>query len=250
MGKSLPQVNNLFYDDLGDRWYKDDTHPVALLRVEGHAKLAYIESVFENLGLPSTASILDIGCGAGLISNPLARKGYRVTGLDIAGGAIATANRFKPQGSRVEYTVGDAYQLPYPSESFDVVMMLDFLEHVEDADRSIAEASRVLRQGGIFIFHTFNRTLLAYLLVIKAVELFTKQCPKHMHVLHLFRSPQEVVAVACKHRLMPHEVVGIRPKFESWPFWLSVFRRRLHPKFSFTIVKSTSVGYLGYATRA
>ncbi len=246
---SQPPVNNSFYGDLGDRWYDDSDHPVALLRAETQNKLGYVCNVLNNASLPANAEILDIGCGAGFISNPLANQNYRVTGLDIAEGAIKTAEKFSDPTKKSHYVTGDAYQLPFADKSFDVVMMLDFLEHIDDMPRALGEAARVLRDGGIFIFHTFNKTWLAYLLVIRAVEIFSRGCPEHMHVYHLFRDPKEVAA-ACKNLgMIVQDTVGVRPKVESVAFWKSLVTRRLAKGFSFKIIKSTQIGYMGYARK-
>lgn len=249
MDRSLPRINNAFYEDLNDGWYDDDEHPVALLRAEGKTKLAYIESVLKACKILPGARILDIGCGAGLTANPLAQKGYRVTGVDISANSITTARKHAPNSDAV-FSVQDAYHLSEESKSYDVVLMLDFLEHVEDAGKAITEAARVLRDGGIFIYHTFNRTLLARLLVIKAVELFSKNCPEHMHVYHLFRTPAEVEGFLTQVGLSTQDLKGIRPHFLSWPFWSSVFRRRLHKDFRFVLVRSKATGYIGFAKKA
>lgn len=245
-----PSVNNSFYGDLGDRWYDDCGHPVALLRAETHTKLEYLHRVLNKMTIPAGSSVLDIGCGAGFISNPLANDGYRVTGIDVAEGALETARKFSNPLKQSQYITADAYQLPFADQSFDVVMMLDFLEHIDDMPRALAEAHRVLKPDGIYIFHTFNRTWLAYLLVIRAVEIFSRGCPEHMHVYHLFRDPKEVV-FACKELgMIVQETVGVRPKVETLAFWQSIFTRRLAKGFRFKIIKSTQVGYMGYAVLA
>ncbi|QDE65942.1 hypothetical protein BHS09_02385 [Myxococcus xanthus] len=92
----------------------------------------------------------------------------------------------------VDYRVADAYVLPFDDGCFDVVTCMDFLEHVEEPARVVAEAARVLAPGGLFFFHTFNRNWLAGLIIIQAVEWFVPNKPDHLHVLRLFITPEEL----------------------------------------------------------
>src|SRR6201999_1216443 len=114
---------------------------------------------------------------------------YRVTGLDASPESLVVAARHDETGS-VRYERGDALALPYADASFDAVCAMDFLEHVEEPARVVAECSRVLRPGGLFFFHTFNRSFLAWLVVIKGVEWFVRNTPRDMHVLRLFIPPR------------------------------------------------------------
>ena len=154
----INQVNNEIYHELGDRWYTAKDDPVALLRAESRARnpwiVAEIRAAFPN----KSPNVLDLGCGGGFLSNELARQGFDVTGLDASVQSLEIARRFDSTG-RVHYQEGDALQLHYASNSFQVVTAMDFLEHVDRPDLVIAQASRVLINGGMFFFHTFNRNL-------------------------------------------------------------------------------------------
>jgi 2-polyprenyl-6-hydroxyphenyl methylase/3-demethylubiquinone-9 3-methyltransferase len=244
-----PKINNAFYNDLGERWYTDDTNPVALLRAEGHLKLDYIQRLLNRLHVPGNARILDVGCGGGFLTNPLAASGYQMTGVDLSTSSLVTAKAHASNPLNPVYHIADAYNLPETNQSFDVVLMMDFLEHVDNPDLAIAEAARALRPGGIFVFHTFNRTMIANLLVIKAVELVTRDCPEHMHVFNLFITPDELRILCQQNGLTVQEFKGVRPNFWSAPFWSTVSRRRLHPDLRFTYSRSLAVGYIGYALK-
>ncbi|MDQ3232539.1 MAG: bifunctional 2-polyprenyl-6-hydroxyphenol methylase/3-demethylubiquinol 3-O-methyltransferase UbiG [Pseudobdellovibrionaceae bacterium] len=244
-----PAVNNQFYDDLGERWYNDDQHIIALLRAESRLKLDYVQNILRKNQVESGSRLLDIGCGAGFLSNRLAENGYHVTGVDQSAGSLNVARRHAPASALVDYQPADAYQLPFADASFDAVLLMDFLEHVDEPGRAIAEASRVLKPHGLMIFYTFNRTLPAKFLAIDAVELIARDCPKHFHVWHLFIKPDELKVMADKAGLNVVEFQGLRPRFLEWPFWSSLLKRRVHPDFGFQFTGSLKLGYMGYASK-
>ncbi|WP_140860273.1 methyltransferase domain-containing protein [Myxococcus xanthus] len=119
-------------------------------------------------------------------------------------------HRYDGTGS-VDYRVADAYVLPFDDGCFDVVTCMDFLEHVEEPARVVAEAARVLAPGGLFFFHTFNRNWLAGLIIIQAVEWFVPNTPDHLHVLRLFITPEELQGHCEAAGLRTREQVGGGP---------------------------------------
>ncbi len=242
------QVNNEYYHDLGEGWHTADDDPIALLRAESKIKNPWvIETILETLG-PGKKDILDVGCGAGFLSNAMAVAGHSVSGLDMSNESLAIAKKYDETNS-VNYLYGDAYQLPFENESFDVVSAMDFLEHVEEPVRVIQEAQRVLKPGGVFFFHTFSKNILAYLVVIKLVEWFLPKTPKHLHILRLFISPKELEKMCTLAKLKVVHMHGIKPVLSKWSFWSSLLKRRIHPDFKFEFTKSTLISYIGYAKK-
>ncbi len=233
-------VNNAWYADLGARWYTADDTPIALLRAESRHRNPWIASL-----LPPEQRVLDLGCGGGFLANYLAARGHRVVGIDTTPENLVVARRH----GTAEYQVADACALPFPDASFDVVCAMDLLEHVEDPAKLIGEASRVLAPGGLFVFHTFNRTQLANLIAIKGVAWFVKNAPPDLHVLHLFRTPAETVAMLRAHGMEPVEIRGSRPRFR-WPLFRMLLTGRVGDDFAFTFTRSTAIGYTGYARKA
>ena len=244
---TLIPINNQLYDQLGERWYGADDDPVALLRAESRLRNPWVSShLSERHG--RTARLLDIGCGAGFLSNALAREGFEVVGLDASSASLTVARRHD-ETNGVRYDVGDALALPYPAASFDAVSAMDFLEHVEDPAAVVAEAARVLRPGGTFFFHTFNRNLLAWLVVIKGVEWFVKNTPRHMHLLQLFVKPEELRAMCEDKGLSVVELHGSAPVVWSKAFFRMLATRVVPPDFRFMATNSLLLGYTGFAER-
>jgi len=245
--QSNTPINNEFYGELGSRWYEAQDDPVALLRAENKTKLPWIIQRLKNHNVISGSAILDIGCGAGLATNPLAQRGYKVTGLDLAKGALEEARR-RDQTQSVKYVEGNAYKLPFADEQFDAVMSLDFLEHVDEPSRVVAEASRVLKPGGVFFYHTFSKNWLAYLVVIKGIEWFVKNTPEHMHTYELFIDHKTLLSDLKANGLRFEEVTGLRPRLGK-AFWSMLASGVVPLDFQFTTTRSTIISYLGYATK-
>jgi 2-polyprenyl-6-hydroxyphenyl methylase/3-demethylubiquinone-9 3-methyltransferase len=192
--------------------------------------------------------VLDVGCGAGFLSNHLALEGFEVTGLDASQAAIQVAACHDATG-KARYVVGDALKLPFADASFDAVCAMDFLEHVEEPEKAVAEMARVLKPGGTFFFHTFNRNPIAWLVIIKGVEWFVKNTPRHMHVLRLFIKPRELRAMCLAHGMHVSELHGSEPVVFSWAFWRMLLTRIVPTDFRFRFSKSTLLAYTGSAQR-
>ena len=243
---SPASINNAFYDNLEEGWYSDSNHPVALLRAENAVRTPWIIGEIEKR-FANPVSVLDIGCGAGLLTNALAQKGHSVSGIDISESSLETAKRHDATGT-VHYETANAYSLPFPDASFDAVCAMDVLEHVEEPHMLVAEASRVLKENGVFFFHTFNRNPLSYLIIIKGVEWCVRNTPKNMHVYPLFIKPEEL-KIQCRHYdLHVDTLVGLRPSINP-SFFRMLFTRRVPPRFTFRFSKSLATGYCGIAQK-
>jgi 2-polyprenyl-6-hydroxyphenyl methylase/3-demethylubiquinone-9 3-methyltransferase len=240
-------INNAFYEELDDAWYEASDHPIALLRQENAVRTPWvIETIAREL--PGSQQVLDIGCGGGFLSNPLALAGHRVIGIDLSEGSLITAKK-RDTTQSVEYLRADATLLPFPDQSFDVVCAMDLLEHVEQPERVIQEASRVLKKGGLFFFHTFNRNVLSWLIVIKGVEWCVPNTPKNMHVYPLFIKPKELKAWSVKNDLDVQEMKGLMPCFFSKAALKSVISRKVCRGLRFKFIASLAAGYVGFSQK-
>lgn len=236
-------INNDFYDELGDSWYTASDHPIALLRAENAVRIPWIISE-----IGQNRTVLDIGCGAGLLTNALAAAGHTVHGIDLSASSLEIAKQ-KDATQQVSYQVANAYSLPYPDKTFDVVCAMDVLEHVEEPLRLIAEAGRVLKPNGLFFFHTFNRNWLSYLLIIKGVEWCVPNAPQNMHVYPLFIKPDELRALCRQQHLHIQTLHGFRPQIFSLPFFKMIFTRKVPEDFTFCFSKNLHTGYCGWAKK-
>ncbi len=244
-------INNDLYNTLGDRWYEADDDPVALLRAESKLHNPWIVAKLEQEGLigsKRTTKILDVGCGGGFKANYLAAQGFDVTGIDLSVESLGVARRHDATGT-VKYLEANAENLPFADATFDTVIAMDFLEHVENPREVIREIARVLKPGGAFFFHTFNRNWIAGIVVIKLVEWFIKNTPAHMHILRLFIKPKELRSHCASGGLFVKELVGVQPHFFSWSVIRGILLRTVPKDFSFKFVQSTLIAYSGYAVK-
>jgi 2-polyprenyl-6-hydroxyphenyl methylase/3-demethylubiquinone-9 3-methyltransferase len=245
---SSSSVNNGIYDEYGERWYTAKNDPVALLRAEARARNQWILSELTRRYSDGKVRILDVGCGAGFLANALAGDGYRVTGMDISESSLAVARNHDATGT-VDYRCGDAYKLEFEEKSFDVVCAMDFLEHVEEPEKIVQEAARVLKSGGLFFFYTFNRNLLAWLIVIKGVEWFVRNTPHNMHRLRCFIKPAELRQMCNRSGMSVSSFRGLAPKIFQTSFWKMLAFGSVDDNFTFSFTHHTMIGYIGLAIR-
>lgn len=240
-------INNAWYDDLNELWHRTENHPIALLRSENRLRNPWIQSILVKY-FPYPCRVLDVGCGGGHLTNFLAQKGHLVTGIDLSEPSLEIAKSLDKTGS-VDYRKADAYKLPYPDGSFDVVCAMDIIEHVENPALLIKEASRVLKKGGLFFFHTFNRNLMSYFIVIKGVEWLFPNAPPRMHVYPLFVKPEELKAFCESEKLSVQEMKGVHAQFNNKSFWKMVFTGKVDSNFRFVFSSSLRTGYSGFAQK-
>jgi 2-polyprenyl-6-hydroxyphenyl methylase/3-demethylubiquinone-9 3-methyltransferase len=138
-------------------------------------------------------TILDLGCGAGLLAEPLSRLGADVTGLDPAPGNIEVARRHAAEtGAELNYRVGTVEELGGEGASFDVVLAMEVVEHVRDMPRFVRTAGALVRPGGLFAASTLNRTLRSFALAIIGAEYVLRWLPPGTHRWEQFVTPEEL----------------------------------------------------------
>lgn len=138
--------------------------------------------------------ILDIGCGGGLMAEPLARMGARVTAIDASAETIAVAKKHaKLSGLSIDYRLSSVEELVAKKQSYDVVTALEVVEHVADMPSFMASVSAVLKPNGLLIMSTLNRTPKSFLLGVVAAEYVLGWVPRGTHQWKKFVRPSELV---------------------------------------------------------
>jgi len=155
--------------------------------------------------------LLDIGCGGGLVSEPMARLGASVTGVDASEANIKTAlTHASEQGLKIDYRAGTAEGLLAASETaFDIVLNLEVVEHVADPARFLADTACLVRPGGLMIVATLNRTAKALATAIIGAEYILRWLPRGTHDWSKFVTPGEVEAALTRAGMKPEAPIGV-----------------------------------------
>jgi 2-polyprenyl-6-hydroxyphenyl methylase/3-demethylubiquinone-9 3-methyltransferase len=163
--------------------------------------------------------LIDIGCGGGLISEPMARLGATVTSIDPSPVNIEVAKLHAAQsGLEIDYRVATAEDIAAAGERFDVVLALEVVEHVADVDAFLHLVADLLRPGGLLVVATLNRTLKAYGLAVIGAEYVLRWLPVGTHDWKKFLKPEEVEAPlqAAGLTLLDRRGLSFNPLLDSW----------------------------------
>ncbi|MEO0336703.1 MAG: bifunctional 2-polyprenyl-6-hydroxyphenol methylase/3-demethylubiquinol 3-O-methyltransferase UbiG, partial [Pseudomonadota bacterium] len=186
-------------------------------------------------------------CGAGYLSNELAKRGCSVTGVDLSEEALDVAKRLDSLGS-VMYRQADIVSLDL-NQQFDAVTAMDILEHIENPKDLVRTVSRHLKPGGRFLFYTFNRNLISYLLAIKAVEWFVANVPENLHLYSLFIKPNEMKSFLEECGFESIQFYGVKPKLPFSHLKQIALTGTVPAEFEFEFCASQMVSYMGSAVK-
>lgn len=219
-------------------WW-DPNGASAMLHKLGPVRLRYIREAIDRHWHGDAATLrplagkraLDIGCGAGLVAEPLARLGASVMAIDAAPENIAVASAHAAQmGLTIDYRACGVETLEEPP--FDLITALEVIEHVTDPSLFIAAIARLLKPDGLLILSTPNRTPASKLLIVTLAEGFGR-IPKGTHDWHKFLTPEDVAALLADCGLSVGDTAGIMAD----------------PRFGFTLGANLSVNYILTAAR-
>ncbi len=151
--------------------------------------------------------IIDVGCGGGLVCEPMARLGAHVTGLDADVQAIDVAkDHAKQSGQKISYQNKTSDDI---DEQFDVVLALEIIEHTQDQGYFVKSCSNLVKPGGLIIFSTLNRTAKSFALGIIAAEYILNWVPKGTHEWKKFVKPSELARFIRQASLKPQNISGL-----------------------------------------
>ncbi|WP_282008298.1 bifunctional 2-polyprenyl-6-hydroxyphenol methylase/3-demethylubiquinol 3-O-methyltransferase UbiG [Brevundimonas aveniformis] len=192
------------FSALADRWW-DATGPFAPLHRFNPVRLGFIrDRVAVHFGREirqtrpfSGLKLLDIGCGGGLLSEPMTRLGFEVTGVDASEQNIGAAGAHaEAQGLNIDYRASTAEALLEQDRRFDVVLNMEVIEHVADPRRFLLDTARLVAPGGMMIVATLNRTLRSLALAKVGAEYVLRWVPAGTHDWNKFLTPEEIRSFA------------------------------------------------------
>lgn len=170
--------------------------------------------------------ILDLGCGGGLLCEPLAALGATMIGADPAPGAIGAAKLHAQAGGiEIEYRCTTAEALADAGETFDVVLAMEVVEHVADSDVFLRRCAELVRPGGLMILSTINRTFKSFAYAIVAAEYVLRLLPRGTHQWERFLKPDEIDNAVARSGLRVSDVSGVTMNIVSRQMQLSADRK-------------------------
>lgn len=198
------------FSALAEQWW-NPAGPMAPLHKLNPVRLDYIKSkISAHFTKHDNLKILDIGCAAGLVSEPLAQWGAQVTGIDASEKLIEAAKLHAQENNvAVTYRAGDVDALVASKETFDVVMALEIIEHVDEQAHFVAQAAKLLKKNGLMIFSTLNRSPKGFLLGIVGAEYIMRWLPRGTHDWRQFVKPSELSGWLSDEGMTTRDIVGL-----------------------------------------
>ena len=177
-----------------------------------HFKLTNKDKPFKNL------NILDIGCGGGLLSEPMSRLGGNVTGIDASEKNIISAKIHAKQNNLNKSYFCNSPENFKSNKKFDLVLNMEIVEHVEDVNFFIKKSSELLKKNGLMFIATLNRTLKSYIFAIIGAEYILRWLPIGTHEWNKFLTPEELTNFGQKNSLLVEKIDGMvfNPLSNRW----------------------------------
>jgi 2-polyprenyl-6-hydroxyphenyl methylase/3-demethylubiquinone-9 3-methyltransferase len=205
-GASVSAEEVARFSKLADRWW-DPKGPMRPLHAMNPLRVGWIDDRIRQQVGPGGARLLDVGCGAGLASEALAKAGHHVTGVDASAEAIEAARAHA--GLPIEYRIGTAEDILRTGARFQAVTALEIIEHVPDQPGFVAASAGLLEPGGVLFVSTLNRTLRALAVAKLGAEYVVRMLPAGTHDWRRFVKPEELAAMGRRAGLRLSAISGM-----------------------------------------
>jgi 2-polyprenyl-6-hydroxyphenyl methylase/3-demethylubiquinone-9 3-methyltransferase len=196
--EKFSKLAHRWWDPQGEFRPLHEINPLRLEWIDRHAGLA-------------GKAVLDVGCGGGILAEAMARRGARVTGIDLSEKGLRVAELHLAESKLAityEKVMAEAYAASHAGE-FDVVTCMELLEHVPEPQSMVAACARLTRPGGKLFFSTINRNPKSYLFAVVGAEYVLKLLPKGTHDYLRFIKPSELSRWSRASGLQPDELIGM-----------------------------------------
>ena len=224
------------FSKMADEWWNPEGKFKPLHKFNP-IRIKYIkENIINNFKLKNKSkplsgiSILDIGCGGGLLSEPMSRMGANVTGIDASDKNIKIAKlHSKKNKLKINYLCSSPEKLKI-TKKFDVILNMEIVEHVEDIDFFLKSCSKLLKKNGLMFVATINKTLKSYIFAIVGAEYVLRWLPIGTHEWEKFVKPEDLKKILIKYDLSLNKLDGMNFNIikDEW-----------------SITKDLSVNYIG-----
>ena len=179
------------------------------------------QNIFPNNSICSGLNILDVGCGGGILCEPLSKLGGNITGIDASNNNIEVAKlHSKEMNLDIKYICCSPEKLNLENE-FDVILNMEVIEHVENVNLFIKNCSRLIRKNGIMFVATINKNLKSYIFAILGAEYVLRWLPIGTHDWEKFLSPKELKVIADRNDFSSDQTVGMKFNLLSKKWYIS-----------------------------
>ena len=195
------------FNQLSDEWWNENGKFKILHQIKSH-RMSYILDQINNRNIRNL-KILDVGCGGGIICEPLARLGAKVTGIDFAPNNIIAAKiHSKKNKLKINYINKDIEKSKL-DEKFDIILMFEVLEHLDNWKKTIKNIKKNLNKNGLIIISTINRNLLSKIFAINIAENILNWIPKGTHDYNKLIKPEELKNILSKENFHFNNIRGL-----------------------------------------
>jgi 2-polyprenyl-6-hydroxyphenyl methylase/3-demethylubiquinone-9 3-methyltransferase len=196
------------FSKIADEWW-DKNGKFKPLHKFNPVRLKYIEKIISDYFKNNNISLIDVGCGGGLLSEPMANWGYQVTAIDASEKNIEVAKlHAKKSKLKIDYQNIDLSDLINKKQKFDVILAMEIIEHVDNVDLFVKQLSQILKKDGLIFIATLNRTISSYVKAIIGAEYILRWLPRGTHQWKKFLKPSQIYEMAKENNLNLIESTG------------------------------------------